>query len=993
MKYGITGSLDFSKLNLYRASLSDNFKRFANEDLMSESILDAKQEAEQQGFINKGISKKSLNFKRNIEQTKTKNYSGIWYESGWYEKSPVRGIFFNYPHSSIIFKRNRLPYTTIDSTGVYIDNIIWSGEQKDFNNTANVIGGFIDESITVDFQNQTGEVPDFPYRNVYEIFDHKNKQVGDLGVNLFKDKSIAYKIGEEIGYNEIYFQSGLDKSKINSDTKVLIFPSTKIIKNKNFTTVDENNKRFSFTEKLNEPRFLTFFYTGNLDFTLVPLSQTQQAITGQSNFGYGPILQLTNPNYAQFANENYSINLTGIYPETFNRTFCIYNTGSVSVLGFAAIRKEYSNALRLKNVENISSPYIYTNEDIHGVKSGEFIRLFDLTSNSNANYNLEVVTTGLKDSVDSISTVYVDIYKITGYKKVGKSNEEVNLIQSESSGLLYDKKSFPVNIYLKNNQTKIITDDFYTNIRSGVYINTLQKTSPIFFTSSGFTNVQRKILNLSLYSTGSNIRSGPAAADIYQKINKLGPYSNTGIYSGIKYIYPIFSGEAYFYANSNSPWINIINPNQNFRYVTGFSGNFINNIFNPIYGALTQDLVFEINTKNLLPNYQNTGASNFLVTISGNKYLFNNLENIDHLIAENKNYRFFTTGWQHFNIVNKPVKTYNPEYNNNISQKYKLLEVSATLNNSSTYKPISGVANTNIVWSGIYGTGSFKIQERKKINYYSGDNSNEWFIFSIQPDWEVKTSYLQTSGEMASLITNNYTGVRYAALNSVRFYKELLNIQILNEKDTPFPQNPCNSGINKFWRIKDENTTGCYSDSQALDILSKQYNSAITNPVLQLETGKNYHFLRVTETQLEITGTSLYFEENTLPEGTGIYTPVYFNNFRRITNLNNPNFATGFFNGSGKFFEYINFYVPSSLVGARVFNYQASGYNGISSRFQIIDANYSQEINTDSSRYYQNLTKPIFSGNIEIYNSDIDKNKIILPVVLSGVNNIDYINF
>ena len=519
MKYGVTGNLDYSKLNLYRASLSDNFKRFANPDLMSESIFEAKEEAEEKQFINKGVSKKSLNFIKNLQNIKTQNYSGIWYESGWYEKTPVAGIFFNYPHSSIIFNKNRLPYTSVDSTGVYIDNIIWSGTEIEFDNEKNVIGGFIDESINVDFQNQTGLSPDFPYRNVSEIFDHKNKQIGDLGINMFVDKNSLYPQGEEIGYNQIYFQSGLNKSNINSSTKILIFPSTKIKKNVSFRTVNENNKRLNFKEKLNEPRFLVFFYTGNLNFNFIPLEQTQQILTGQANFGYGPILQSTNPKYGQLVNQNYQINLSGIYPETFFRRFCIYNTGSVQTMGFAGISKQYSHVLSLENLNNTSLPYIYTNEDIYNIASGQSINLSTLTLNANTNYDLKVTTTGLKDYVNSVYTAYVDVYNVTGYKIVGVSKETINAINSEFSGLLYDKKTFPVNIYLKDNQTKILRDDYFSAQASGnKFIDIMRSNSIIPFLASGFSNIQNKIFNLSLYSTGANVTSGPVATDLYKKL-------------------------------------------------------------------------------------------------------------------------------------------------------------------------------------------------------------------------------------------------------------------------------------------------------------------------------------------------------------------------------------------------------------------------------------------------------------------------------------------
>lgn len=262
MKFGITGSLN--NLNLYRASMSENFQTYANENLLSNAAKNAIDEAKQNGFINKGISKKTQAFKQKIIDIKQDNYDGKWYESGWYKENPVKAIFFHYPNNgSVIYERANLPYTTQSSTGVYI-NLTWSGYEHKFDNEKYVVGGYIDYAIDYDPITQTGyvgDLTDFPYRNVYEIFDHKNIQVGDMGYNLFLLPELGYPQDSEIGYNKIFFQSGLNKDNINENTKILIFPSTKMQLNKNYRYTI-NGKRLSFQENLNDIRYFVFFYTG-----------------------------------------------------------------------------------------------------------------------------------------------------------------------------------------------------------------------------------------------------------------------------------------------------------------------------------------------------------------------------------------------------------------------------------------------------------------------------------------------------------------------------------------------------------------------------------------------------------------------------------------------------------------------------------------------------------------------------------------------------------
>jgi len=764
-------------------------------------------------------------------------------------------------------------------------------------------------------------------------------------------------------------------------------------------------------------RYMVFFYTGTLPIVYTTgATEIQNLESSTISFGRTPQFLR---NKVVVKQEGFSINLTGIYPETFYKTFSVYNTGNKPLKYLVGIKNEHKHVLKILNKQNLNqiATNYYSNEDIYDVRSGEGISYGELTSKANSNFEIEITSTGLKNFVNKTYTGYVDIYSITGNKFLGKVKNKYNYETNFSgSGFLYKIDSFPIYINLKDNNTKIIKDDYYFNYtavdKAGKKLKLGEK---ILFDKTGFLNISNPIFGLTFYSTGLNIISGEGWNDLYRKINRIGEYSNTGVYSGLKNIYPNFSGESYLYAETDAPWIEITNPIQNFKWSTGFSGFFDNINYNPLQGALQQDLVFKINTINLLPNHLNTGEENnsFILEYSGSQKIMLNGEflKLSGLFKEGKNYRFFQkdfNGTNKITILNKPIKEYaiqkdntkrlfelNPDY----KTYYRPEEISVSGSGNNNFILTNKIYDPTVIYfSGNYlgtaVTGASIIHPQKNDIKYSGEGNNEWFIYTIQPSKILATNYIPVKDEIPSLLEKwNFTGIR-KEFNSITFYPKLDDIRIITERNK-------NTQCLGKWKIAINSITGCYTNEQALNILSNQFINGIKNPTLQFETGKNYHFIRVAASEKEITGAPLtfyrinsgqtYFE---YPYQTGL-TEEKFSNYLRITHKTHPNFATGFFNGSNKYFEYIKFYTSTNLINSinsgNFYTYRASGVEarGIGNYISISeDTNVS---NKNTGYYQNNLSKPVFSGNIYVYNSDLQNSKIQIPIVLSGVTNMDYI--
>ena len=271
MKYGlnnITGNLNLHKIGADKVFLS-----FANEDLISENLKNTINSTESKIFINKGMSKKSENFKKHLIELKQKNYSGKWYESGWLidknDKELVKKIKnpdFRYS-DRIFYSKDNLPYSINDNTGMYY-NVSWSGYLEDIDPNI-VLGGFRPSTFTQDEDSM-------PYRNIYEIFGHKNLQIGDMGNRWFHSGEGRLS-KERIGYNKIFFQSGLNYQDILKP-EVDIFVLTKNTTRNNRalgdfsiapqTQLPSPRKFYHFSEKQNTIRNWIFFFSGDLNLEI-----------------------------------------------------------------------------------------------------------------------------------------------------------------------------------------------------------------------------------------------------------------------------------------------------------------------------------------------------------------------------------------------------------------------------------------------------------------------------------------------------------------------------------------------------------------------------------------------------------------------------------------------------------------------------------------------------------------------------------------------------
>jgi hypothetical protein len=1046
------------KLRFNLTALNDKtFKEKANSDFLSEEAKKLQQTAVAINFISKGFSKKTSTYKENLKQTRIDNYNAKWYESGWYNKGYEPRNLINFYYTSKpnkgqnwFYKKNALPYTDKTSTGVYFD-IEWSGLRDDYfpstgeDRLSNfVLGGFLGTKYDL-------ETFVFPYRNFNEFFDHNNIQVGDMGHNMFYDQINKYMPGEDIGFNRIFFEKGLKKEDVNENTKVIILSHSKdnlpfSARGVNIETTGtlSNRKWFKKIEKQNVPRFDVFFYEQELELVQVP-----EQNTNENFFGYGPILELKNPSYSNFSKDNFSVQVSGIYPEILYKTFCVYNTGvKTEKFYLNASNKDIVNIIDFNKKDalkpSINPSYIWTDEDF-STRSGQFIKVYELGKNGNINFNLKINTKYLKNNLNQIHTEYVNIYRVTGRKEVSNSPSFIN-----DYGLLNEKFTFPVNIRAIDNGTKITHTNFFEKGKN-LSINNLG-VGPFTLTKTGILGKKTNIFNITFRSIGENIKSELVRNDIYNRINKLGPYTG----QNIKHIYPILSGEAYLNSTTNSKWINLsVNESQNFKWSQ-----------NSGLGDLECNLFINIDSKEMLPNFSNSNGQNYIVKFDQNlnKFLFNGSEESPK-IFKNKNYRFLFTNFSdnNFNILNRnenyfeDYKIYEPEYNK-VLQNYKLLQFRLG---------IGGITG-NLTWSGNINnlpiTGEFKVLNNENYNpCYLSTGIEEYFIYNISPT--VKTysnsfvpgrEQLKTALDLP-LFTKDFLNKE----SKINFYPSVdQNIKIINYKDDPIEQNPCRrmfynnpkrfwylmtkvefspdrlyqlpnlaerltrslesnllspsrrdeitrvlSGINNF--IENQNASdypavtgwisGCYSDDEYLKFLDEQYSKKKTNPFINFTTGKYYHFVRPASTEKEINNLQLEFFtlDNSINKFKKGIPEV---NILRDTHLTDPTYLVRTFNDTKtKYFDHIHFYVPATVDKSKRYFYglkhDITGNDEADiaiSQIEIYDK--SQEVYVPAN-YIGQIPTPIFSGNLNFITSDVNKGEINMPLVLSGISGFDHIRF
>lgn len=978
------------------ATQQETFKNFSNPDLLSKKAQELNLKAKELNFKTKGISKKTSTYKNLIKEIRQKNYLGKWYESGWYDENKPRTLIDFYYSSkpnkgqNWFYTRNELPYTNNHSTGVYYD-VTWSGLHEYFplsgeNCLSNlVLGGYIGT-------NYDPETFVFPYRNFNEFFDHNDKQVGDMGHNIFYDKINAYIPNQAISYNRIFFAHGLNKENVNAQTKVIILSHSKdglpfSARGTNIDTTGtlDNRKWFKRFETSQTPRFDVFFYSNDINLTYVPNSMTE------SHFGYGPIIQPNNPKYLSLANENFSLKATGVYPEELYKNFCCYNTGIV-------VEEFYLSASNSK-VLNITGPinenaleskktagYIWTNEGDN--ESGQFIRSYKIGRGANVNFELKINTKYLSGFLNQDKTEYINIYKVTGINK--------NVPADSFPGFLSEKFTFPVHIKAIDNNTKIFYSGFLENYESSYR----QLASNSFILSeTGILGKKNKNYIVSFYSTGENIKSPAVTSDILNRKNKAGPYSG----QNIKHIYPPQSAEAYLSATSDEKWIQIHGTEtKNFKWIEDGTPSYSNSL----NGNLKQDSTFQINASEMLPSFDNISGANYSVTFdqNANKFLFNNSAQPPK-IFRNKNYRFLFTNFSDNNfsvqgLTHGEIKEYEPEYNKKFLNNFKLVTLRAFTNQTN-----------NILWSGNPNgnslTGQFEIVNNaaSSLNpYYLLQGNHEYLIYGMCSHERAELNdFIPGSGQLYQTINKPYfTEDRLNSAAFFNFYPSILNkFEILSYKDSI--NNPCRYlDDTKNWHLACATSSGvisgCFSDQEFLTILDQQVTFSKTNPQITLTTGRHYHFIRPASTEKELNLVQLKFftfsgeaPENLVSGLDGIQ-------IDRKTHLDEPNYLLETLGDSKtKYFDHISFYVPATFEKNKHYFYgRKHGYNKtVGTPIGPIKVQEQEDISNEnySPVNYAHQTTPIFSGNISYITSDTSKKEIKLSVILSGSHPIDHLKF
>ena len=1031
------------------------FKDFANRELVSDTLKNYQQSSTPL----KGYSKKTKSYKDSIVAERQKNYDGKWYESGWvidnqnnFAAGANQTIVtpMNFLYGDKYFRPlSELPYSKSGSTGVYF-NEIWSG----FSNndprmpsglqTGLRLCGFISENFSGTYQ----EI--MPYRNIFEIFDHKDNQVGDMGSRWYHSGEERTK-GESIAKNNIYFLSGLGpKNLLDKNIEFLIFSNH--IRNRDTTSegrqLPEPIAFYWHPEKQNTTRFSIFIHTGNLNLVKVPLQFEKVAINKQ--FSVGDLYQYKN---SKWGKGNHAIELTGIYPQTLTKTFSIANTGD-GIIQFYFSQSDPILELSTKSYRERSS-LIWTDENFKIYPSGTRILTSTLGPKSNLNVDVTIKTTGLAGSLNTVVTKNIGIYQITGEKLVSGSVYKPLAIQS----------NFPVKILALTNNTRVKVDDFFfKSALSGLsfaptkpsFANTVGKNTFTFTT--GGLNFDTKFFGLTYYSTGDNLNQTEVAQDLNRKLKRLDQFSNTGALSGTKKVYAALSGEAYLYVDSNVNWLNINSNEKIFRWISGVSGMFSSQTsFDPTTGAFQVDTQISISPSDLLPSKPNENGSNFNVTFTGSKlgiinqaYPNNfilNTENTGFFIPQiqlekGKSYRFLQTDNTDvasidFNILEKDAvymgyQVYEPNYNKVKNKDYKLTTLSIPASYGDSRIAFTAYNGTR-TWTGVFNIyANTGVNSGKKINDFSQtySSSGEWFIFGFEPNiknLEPKAGFLpfqeiypsgsaKVNPTLNSLKLNNYRNGPY--LNTVFYSNVEKAVEVLNNYENS-SSNPCYliSGKidqqRRWWRLKVKNkdgsiTTGCYSSDEFIVLSSKVYGEE--NPLINVIPGERYNFVRGTLTNFEITGLQLRFSQylgnpfinetgydfNLI---TGILTGTQIlNNYTRKTHVTDPNLLNNLFGDTKtKYFEYITFTIPTGYsiknTGLKIIDYgiNSTGYiKGVNGNSLIPYENLTG-ISLNNSNYLF-ATTPVFSGDVKVISSDTSRGVDKYTFILSGSgSNIDCI--
>lgn len=543
---GLDPSISAGDLRKILAVNKKTFKTFSKDYLTSEEALFYKS-----GFYtpkSESLSKRE-NDQKFGEDYRSSNYSGFWKESGWIpiEKTQASSRKFYLNRPKAFCPRDNLPYTIEDdlnpwlvsgaattgdrfrvSTGVYID-LKWSGYQSEYDNEKYCVAGVINKFIYAKTQSEREEYV-VPYRNYFEFFEHSGYQKFDIGNHRFFRES-GYKHGQRIGYNEIFFQSGLNPSGfLNYD--FLAVPNGRLVGyDPRLGSIGKNYVGSSdeLYEPLNVKRYNVFFYTGELPIVY---------LTGASNlikrgFGFGPVYQHTNPKYKLLVDNNYQMVFSGIYAESATKELSIFNTGNIAERFYIGINNPNIISIDQERIPGTPNHGVWSNENQSGKGYGEIIdKVYKIGRGANINLKIKINTRGL--TPNALNTAHVNIYRITGVLKPFTDEFPATLVQVNKftdygnglKNLAYQSQKYtiPINIYPKTNDSRIISDgNFYQNLQSGDFkpISKVGQVIDINPNNENYFNLNNSI-GLTFYSNGTNLKDLSVSLDTRGKIKRKG---------------------------------------------------------------------------------------------------------------------------------------------------------------------------------------------------------------------------------------------------------------------------------------------------------------------------------------------------------------------------------------------------------------------------------------------------------------------------------------
>lgn len=509
--------LEVSARDLRRilSTSSDNFQNYAKDKYTSEEALYFKT-----GFYSSKWNSLSKRTDRDkIEEYRSLNYSGYWKESGWFDHTRIgtdqNSYYISMPRA--FCDKNNLPYTINDnSTGVFVD-LKWSGLQEYYDNDKYRVAGILEKAVYEKRKNNSGSYV-LPYRNIFEIFEHSGFQKLDISNHRFFLES-GYKDGQPIGYNKIYYQSGLNPTGFLNYS--FLFIPNRRISDYDIRLGDIGKNFIPDSDMLNEPqnvvRYNVFFFTGEL-----PLVR----ITGASNqikrgFGFGPVYQHTNSNYKNLVNQNYRVDFTGIYGESAVKEFSVFNTGNITERFYIGIDEPNILSINQTKVPGLPEYGVWSFENQSGKRYGQIIdKIYKVGRHSNINFKVKIESFACPR--DTRRTANINIYRITGGHQPFNNdfpNEVLN------TGYLSQKYVVPVDIYVKNNNSTIDSDRFFfQNIASGDF-KPISKVGEIISVDpddeSNNFNIKNQ-MGITFYSQGENLNDLRVTLDARAKIKRKG---------------------------------------------------------------------------------------------------------------------------------------------------------------------------------------------------------------------------------------------------------------------------------------------------------------------------------------------------------------------------------------------------------------------------------------------------------------------------------------